>query len=137
MLVMALSVVLIKPILHKTSVWWVIWCRMGFGALSQAAWVAAHPDRKRLFRLLKPDRNWKWMLPGAVIGTYLAMAAWLFGFRYTDVSIASVLNQTSTIFTLFLAWIFLKEPMSRRKIVAACLAFTGAAVVILQEKFPW
>ena len=42
-----------------------------------------------------------------------------------------MLNQFSTIYIFVLATVFLKEPLTRRRIAALALAFSGAMVVIL------
>lgn len=132
MLGMAGSVVMIKPIMTRVSAWWVAWFRLLSSSVLLSIILAADPGRKRILSTLK---SWKTMLLAAFLGTYLATAAWLFGLHYSRVSIASVLNQTSTIFILLLAWPFLKEPLTNRKIVSVMLAFVGAATVIIQPGF--
>ena len=57
--------------------------------------------------------------------------AWIVGFKYTSVSVASILNQTSVFFTLILAAIFLKERLSSLKIAGAVLGFLGVTLIIL------
>ena len=59
------------------------------------------------------------------------MFIWLAGYKYTEASIAGVLNQTSTLFTVLLAAVFLKEPLNLWKAVGAVLAFGGVAMIFL------
>jgi drug/metabolite transporter (DMT)-like permease len=69
-------------------------------------------------------------MTASVLGSYLAMMFWLAGFKYTDASVASVLNETSNIFVIIMAWLFLKEELKPRKILGMVIAFTGVVVFI-------
>jgi drug/metabolite transporter (DMT)-like permease len=51
--------------------------------------------------------------------------------KYTKVGVAAILNQSSTIYILILAAIFLKEPLTRRKLVASLVALAGIVLVTL------
>jgi drug/metabolite transporter (DMT)-like permease len=51
--------------------------------------------------------------------------------KYAPVSVASALNQTSSIFVVILAALFLREPLTPRRIGAISLAFLGALLVTL------
>ena len=61
-------------------------------------------------------------LPGAVLGSFVALLLWLAGMKYATAGVAAMLNQTSTIYILVLASLFLREPFTRRKLAAAMLA---------------
>jgi drug/metabolite transporter (DMT)-like permease len=54
---------------------------------------------------------------------------WIAGMKHTQASIASALNQMSTIFIFVLAAIFLKEKVTRTKLLAVVLAMLGALLV--------
>ena len=71
------------------------------------------------------------LVPASFIGTYVAMMIWIAGMKYTDTSIASVLNQTSVLIVPILAAIFLKERLTKRKVAAIVLGFVGAALAAL------
>jgi drug/metabolite transporter (DMT)-like permease len=51
--------------------------------------------------------------------------------KYTLASTASVLNQTSAIFTLILATVFLRERLTVRKSLAILMGFAGGAIAVL------
>ena len=51
--------------------------------------------------------------------------------KYTKVGIAAILNQSSTVYVLILAAVFLHEPFTRRKLVASALAIAGILLVTL------
>jgi len=87
------------------------------------------PGRRSRFRVFKPRAQWKFSLPGAFLGSYLALMLWIGGMKYSTAGTAGILNQTSTIHTLILASVFLKEPFTRRKFLAAVLALLGIVLV--------
>jgi DME family drug/metabolite transporter len=58
------------------------------------------------------------------------MLFWLGAFKYADASVASVLNETANIFIVIMAWLFLKEELTKRKIVGVSLTFTGVLVFL-------
>ncbi len=120
------SIVMIKPLLIKTDILWASFARMLAGVAGLLIISIIHPRRRMIFRVLKPSAVWKIALPGAIVGNYLAVLAWLAGVKYTLVSVAAILNQLATIFTFILAAIFLKEPVTLPRLVAIGLAATGA-----------
>jgi drug/metabolite transporter (DMT)-like permease len=134
---MAGSVVMVKPLLSKMSVLWVIWWRMLWGFLALVIWLGAHPKRVELARRLTKITSWRFVLSGGIVGGYFATIAWLYGMSLTNVSIASVLNQLSTLFIILLAALFLKEKMNRERIIAAFLGFGGACVIFFRHLFPF
>jgi drug/metabolite transporter (DMT)-like permease len=87
------------------------------------------PSRKKIFSNFRPISSWKYMIPGTVIGSFLSLIFWIAGMKYTQASIASILNQTSSIHIIILATIFLGEPLTLRKVVAAALALAGIIMV--------
>jgi drug/metabolite transporter (DMT)-like permease len=70
------------------------------------------------------------MIPGTVIGSFLALILWIAGMKYTQASTAAILNQTSTIHIIIMATIFLGEPLTRRKVAAVVLTLVGIAMVL-------
>jgi drug/metabolite transporter (DMT)-like permease len=47
------------------------------------------------------------------------------------IAVTAVLNQTATIFTILLAGVILREPLTRFRIVAAALAMAGVLLITL------
>ena len=68
-------------------------------------------------------------ISGTLIAAYVALILWMKGFQLmaekAAASIAAVLNQTSTFFTLGLAALFLGERLTPTKLAGATLAFGG------------
>ncbi|MBK8068308.1 MAG: DMT family transporter [Rhodanobacteraceae bacterium] len=74
---------------------------------------------------------WTLLIVAALLGQYVSMLLWLAGYKYTSASIASILNETASIFILLFAWIWLKEPLSRRKLAGVACTFGGVGVMLL------
>ena len=91
----------------------------------------ATPARRDALALYRPSSHWRFMVPGAALGSYLSLIFWIAGMKYTQASIAAILNQTSTIMIIILAVVFLGEPFTRRKAVAAGLAVAGVLMITL------
>lgn len=135
MLVMAIGVVIAKPVLSLSTVdaWWAIGVRLAGGVLTSALIALACGDRRALGHAFAPGPHWRLMVPASVIGTYFSMCLWILGIKFTQVTISSVLNQTCTFFTLILATVFLGEKLTARRVVAIALGFGGAVLVSLRE----
>lgn len=125
---MAGSIVMVKPLLATTSVLWASFVRLLAGVVGLLVITWFHPQRGTILRVLVPSAVWKIALPASIVGNYLAMLAWLAGFKYTLVSVAAILNQLSTIFTFVLAAVILKEPVTPARLIAIVLAVAGAVL---------
>ena len=130
LLLMAMGVVVAKPVLGHVDAWWASAVRLfgGIGVLAVHGLIPSH--RAQVARCFRPSRVWMVTVPAAIFGSYLAMFFWILGMKYTYTTVASVLNQLSTIFVLVLATIFLREPLTRRKIVAVSMGIAGAVVAV-------
>jgi drug/metabolite transporter (DMT)-like permease len=133
MLVMAIGVVIAKPVLVKVDPWWAIGVRLVGGVLTSLVISLASADWGALALAFTPGRHWRLTVPATCVGTYLAMCLWILGIKFTQVTISSVLNQTCTIFTIVFATIFLRERLTPRRVIAIGLGFAGAALVSLQQ----
>jgi drug/metabolite transporter (DMT)-like permease len=129
MATVAYAVIMMKPILSTYPLTLMNAIRMAGGLASMVVSLPFHPDRKSVYSILKPQRVWVWIAVGSFLGSYLAIITWLAGFKYTQAGIAALLNQTSTVFVVILAAIFLGERMTKLKIVAVAMAFAGTAIV--------
>ena len=87
--------------------------------------------RRAWLEALRPSPGWKFAIPGAFVGTYLSLIFWLGGFKYGAASSAAALNQTSTVFTVILAALILKEKVTSYQWVAVVLGFSGSLIVVL------
>jgi len=130
--VMALSIVIAKPLLERDNLVEVTTIRLIGGVGGHLLWLALVPSQRTILTVFIPSATWKTLLPASVLGSYVAMLLWLGGFKWTTASTASVLNQMSTVFTIVLAAIFLGERISLRRGVGAAAAVGGALLVMLR-----
>ena len=128
---MAIGIVMVKEILNRTPIIWATFVRILGGFVGLIPIMLASPRRRLLFSALRPSRSWRYVLPAAFVGSYLVMMFWKGGMKYVKVSVAAPLNQLSTIFIFILAIVFLKEPVTWRRVLAICLAFPGAVLVVM------
>ena len=129
MATVAYAIVMLKPILHSYPLTLMSAIRMAGGLASLILSLPFHPDRKSVYAILRPQRAWLWMSLGAFLGSYLSIITWLAGFKFTQAGIAALLNQMSTVFVVLLAALFLGERMTKVKMIAVTLAFTGTAII--------
>jgi drug/metabolite transporter (DMT)-like permease len=131
MTTVAFGIVLAKPVLERSPILWATTIRQ-LGALVvmiPAAFLLS--ERRGIFGLFRPSRAWKYMVPATLLGSYLALIFWIGGMKYSLAGPAAILNQTSSIYVLIFASIFLKEPFTARKVIASVLAIAGIAMVTL------
>ena len=131
MATVAFGIVLAKPVLGRSPILWATTMRQ-LGALAVMAPTAlAMRNRREIFSLFVPGRGWRYSVPGTLIGSYLALIFWIGGMKYSLAGSAAILNQTSSIYILIFASIFLKEPFTARKVIASALAIAGIVMVTL------
>lgn len=131
---MGLGIVIAKPVLETIPIVWGTTIRLAAGTAALFLIILATPQRKALLSAFRPSKNWKMTVPGSILGAYLACMLWIGGFKYTEASVAGILNQTSTVLSIFLAVIILKETLTRRKILAMILAMAGIVLVMLFQQ---
>jgi drug/metabolite transporter (DMT)-like permease len=131
MLAMGVGIVMIKPVLERSPVLWAIEVRLAGAAVSLFIILGFYRGRKEVIRSIMEAKGWKYMIPGSFLGTYIALMFWIGGMKYIPASIASALNQTSNVFIFVFAAIFLKENITRTKIIGIVLAVIGVFLIML------
>jgi len=126
----AISLVLIKPILDDLSLLWATIWRLIGGITATWLMILFYPKRKAVFQSLLVGRGYIYMIGATFLGQYISLLAWLGGMKYTMASVASALNETTTIFAFIFAAILLHEPVTKRRLMAMGLAVIGVAFVI-------
>ncbi len=129
MVTQAVSIVMVKRLLETSPLFWAnFWRLVGGIATSVAIIVLVRSQRVHARAALVPA-NWRLMVPGALMGTYVSLILWLAGMKYTQASIASAINQTSTLWTFLFAALWLKEPVTPIRLVGLALGGAGVTMV--------
>jgi len=132
MAALSLGIVVVKPVLRDQPLIWVTGMRQLAALAVLAPALALSKQRRALARVATLPRDVvRFALPGTVLGSYLSLIAWIAGMKYTTAGAAAILNQTSTIYIIVLARIFLAEPFTKRRVLACALAVAGVACVVL------
>jgi drug/metabolite transporter (DMT)-like permease len=128
---MAAGIVVAKPVLDRSQPMWATTVRLVGGVVFLGIQGMLPRWRRGVVKVFRPGAHWKVAIPAAFVGTYFALFFWILGMTYTQTNTASVLNQSSTVFVLILATIFLREPLTARRIAAIVIGMTAAVLVAL------
>ncbi|MFA6985736.1 MAG: DMT family transporter [Arenimonas sp.] len=128
-ILMAVSIVLVKRVLEAQPLLWVTGLRLlgALAGLAVIAWLRGETAQLTPPRVGMP---WRKLAVAAFIGQFLAMVLWLAGYKFTQASVAAILNETASIFILLLAAVWLKEPLTRRAVVGVVLTLTGVSCML-------
>jgi len=128
---MALGGVMMKPVLQAgRPLVWIAQTRLLAGTIGLMVIALIRRERWAIFAGMWPGRSWKYTVAGAFLGPYITILLWVAGIKYIQVSQAAILNQLSVLFIFVFAYIFLKEPLSFRKMLALVVAFVGVVFVV-------
>ncbi len=133
---MALGIVMIKPILNTVSdnvglQLWIAGYRLVSGVLVSGSIMLIANRKQNILGAMRDRTLWLPLIVSSVLAAYLGIAMWVMGMSMTTASISSILNQTATIFILIFAWIFLGEPLTKRRILSIVVAMCGAYLVFI------
>ncbi|MDX2109700.1 MAG: DMT family transporter [Verrucomicrobiota bacterium] len=131
MFLMALGIVLAKPVLETTSTVGAATIRIAVSLVAAVVWLGLKGRLRTCANGFTRELPYGTMAIGGFLGTYLALIVWMAGYKYTTASTAAVLNQTSVFFIIFMAGYVLKESISARRVVGAIIGFAGVAVIFL------
>ena len=126
---MALGIVMIKSLLDRSPLLWVTETRLVGGVIVLWLALAFHRDRRKIIRSVLSSGRRTYTITGSFVGGYLAMLLWLAGMKFTQVSTAAALNQTSNIFIFIFAAMFLKEKITIQRSIGIFFAVAGALLV--------
>ena len=133
---MALGIVMIKPILNTVRdnislQLWITGYRLVSGVLVSGSIMLYVNRKENILGILRDRTLWLPIIVSSILAAYLGIAMWVMGMSMTTASISSILNQTSTIFIMIFAWIFLGEPLTKRRISSIAVAMFGAYLVFI------
>ncbi len=127
---MALGVVMVKKILEQHPFFWTVQWRLAGGAVGMLIYTFLRREWPVVRASFGRKQPWFMITAAALLGTYVCMILWLAGYKYTTASIASMLNESSSAFIVFFAWLFLKEPLSIRKTTGLILTLAGVFAIV-------
>jgi drug/metabolite transporter (DMT)-like permease len=132
MAALSLGIVIVKPVLTDQPVIWVTGMRQFVALVLLWPTLLATRQGRRDLRHLRLSRTMlRFAVPGTILGSYLSLMCWIAGMKHTTAGIAAILNQTATIYIILLAWLLLKEPLTRRHLYACAMAVGGVLCIVL------
>ena len=128
---MAIGIVMVKPILETHAFLWTVGLRLLAGAVGMSLFVLLARSAPVVLGHYRSPQPWGTIVLGSLLGSYVSMILWLAGYKLTDASIAAVLNETAGAFIVLFAWLILKEEMNVKRLLGVALAFIGVAVIVV------
>tara|TARA_Y100000590_G_scaffold457620_1_gene610644 strand:+ start:440 stop:1351 length:912 start_codon:yes stop_codon:yes gene_type:complete len=137
-LLSSFGIVLIKPVLEKTTdsismQLWVTAFRLFPGFI--VAWIVFVLQKNKLL-ILEPLLKSKMILKIIVssgLGTFIALSFWIIGYANIEKPpVASIIGQTSVIFIIILSYIFLKEKISKVRVMSILFAICGVLLITIK-----
>jgi drug/metabolite transporter (DMT)-like permease len=120
---------MIKPVSNDLPFFWILLIRSFGGYISMVCYGVLLKKPLKISHVLTA-KGGSWLILGTFIGQYLSMMVWVAGYKYTSASIASILNETASIFILILSWLMLKEHLTMRKIIGVLITISGVVLVL-------
>lgn len=127
--IMALGILMVRDVIREGSLVWIAGFRFLIATAALALFALVSGKGKQLTIGFHRRDLWKYTVPMALLGPFLATLFWIAGFKHESVGRAAIYNQMSTVFIILLAWLILKEKMTLRKIIGVALAVAGAVLV--------
>jgi len=127
---MAVAIVMVKRVLEGQPLLWIVTLRLlgGVAGLLVLFWWRREP---LLPAPHAPRPRWRVLIFGALLGQYVSMMMWLAGYKYTQASVAAILNESASIFIVLLAALFLHEALTTRKLLGVACTLSGVACMLL------
>jgi drug/metabolite transporter (DMT)-like permease len=126
---MALGIVMVKDILEQRPLLWTMELRLAGGVAGMLAYMLVQRQWQAVKQNFQKPQPWWGIIGASFVAAYLCLILWLAGYKLIDASVASILNETNVVFILILAWLFLGERITPRKL--AGIGLTGAGVLIM------
>ncbi len=127
---MAVGIVMVKRILEAQDVLWIVQIRLFAGLAGMLLVMMLTRRSARVMAQLRQPHRWGQIALASFFGSYLSMIFWQAGYKYTLASVASVLNESASVFIVLLAWAFLGESLNARKLGGVALTFSGVVVML-------
>lgn len=127
---MALGVIMVKSILETQSFFWTVHWRLFAGLFGLLIFASIRGQWPQIIKNINKPQPWGTILTASFLASYVSMILWMAGYKLTDASIASMLNETAGAFIVLLAWWLLKEQLTRRMLIGLGLTVVGVIFVL-------
>ena len=127
---MAVGILMVKPILETHEFMWTVGVRLAAGALGMLLVVWLGRGWQGLWLHYRSPQPWGTIVMASLLGSYISMILWLAGYKLTQASVAAVLNETAAAFIVVFAWLMLGEEMNWRRVLGVSLASAGVMVIV-------
>ena len=127
----SISMVMIKNILNESQnepnvILWIAVFRLFVGFLISWTIFLFLKDYKQLLKALSGRSLIIKVISSSILGTFMALTCWIMGQAYIKkLALASIIGQTSLIFIMFFSWLFLREKITKTRIIASIFALIG------------
>ena len=132
-LIMAFGILMVRDVIREHSVVWLSAYRFLVATVVLIAVASIRLPIREVFLGFRRRDIWKIMIPMSFLGPFMGTMFWTAGFKHTTAGRAAIYNQLSTVFIIILAVLFLRERLTKRKILGVLLAVCGAILVAMQK----
>jgi drug/metabolite transporter (DMT)-like permease len=129
-LLMASAIVMVKRVLEAQPLLWIVLLRLVGGVVGMLVLFAWRREPLPFPRRGATPLRWPLLLLAAFIGLYVSMVLWMAGYKYTEASVAAVLNETASVFIVLLAALFLHEGLDARRLAGVTCTLSGVACML-------
>ena len=89
-------------------------------------------NKKSSLAPLKNKQNFNTLIIASILGPFLALGFWILGYAFiAKPSVVSIITQTSVVFIVLLSWLFLKEKLTRLRILSTFFVFIGVILATI------
>lgn len=127
----AAGVLMVTGVMDRQPFFWTAALRMLAGLMGMAFFMTVRREWPVFRKNIKGEHPWKTIFLASFLGGYLSMVMWLAGYKLINPAVASILNETSSVFIVFFAWLVLKEHISKQKMLGLLLTMSGVIVVLI------
>ena len=128
---MALGIVMVKEILEQRPLLWTMELRLTGGVAGMLVYMLVQRQWQAVRQNFRKPQPWWGIIGASFMAAYLCLILWLAGYKLIDASVASILNETNVVFILILAWLFLGEKITHRKLAGIGLTAAGVLIMVL------
>jgi len=132
-LIMAFGILMVRDVIREHSVVWISAYRFLAATVVLVAVASIRLPVREVFLGFRRRDTWKIMIPMSFLGPFMGTMFWTAGFKHTTAGRAAIYNQLSTFFIIILAVLFLRERLTKRKVLGVALAVCGAILVAAQK----